>query len=513
MNENIAAYIRLSKEDEREGESESVINQKELIKKYIEQNDLGICKFFIDDGYGGGDFERPQFKKMISEIEKGNIVTVITKDTSRLGRDFIETSYYMFKYFPEHNIRYIAILENFDTFNPNGVEDIIPFQTIINDWYLKDMSKKIKSVRQSKMRQGLYMGSTVPYGYRRDKENNCKFEIDEYSSLIVKKIFNMRLNGIKPSMIAKMLSDKKIKPPSIYNGKKINKTVATYSWSISTINQILTNPIYIGKLVQRKYDKINYKSKKKIKLNEKDWIVIENFSQPIIEKELFYKVQNMKERNISNNNRYNYWLRGLVICGDCGSRMSVRRKINKTKSKGIREDIYYCCSNNIRFGSKSCSFHYFQEKKLNNIVISFLKEIFIKHANKENLEEIAQKKKNTSQKVKMLEDELLRINKKIANINLALKNIYIDKTDNLISKEEFNELRKRLQEDKEGYIEEKQQIVEIKKRNKNANSIEELINNFFRIEEFDIQIIMELIKKIEIIEDKQIKIFANFNLN
>ena len=163
----VGAYIRLSKEDEKEGkfekESESVTNQKALIKKYVEQNNLGECEFFIDDGYSGGNFERPNFKKMIDEIESGNIKTVITKDTSRLGRDFIETSNYMFRYFPEHNVRYIAILENFDTFHPNGVEDMIPFQTIINDWYLKDTSKKIKSIRHNKMKQGLYMGSTVPY--------------------------------------------------------------------------------------------------------------------------------------------------------------------------------------------------------------------------------------------------------------------------------------------------------------------------------------------------------------
>ena len=158
---------------------------------------------------------------------KGKINTVITKDTSRLGRDFIETSHYMFKYFPEHNIRYIAILENFDTLNPNGVEDMIPFQTIVNDWYLKDISKKIKSVRQNKMRQGLYMGSTVAYGYKRSKDNNCKLEIDEYASQIVKRIFKLRLEGWAPTMIARKLSDENIEPPSntvclkgVFNTKK-----------------------------------------------------------------------------------------------------------------------------------------------------------------------------------------------------------------------------------------------------------------------------------------------------
>lgn len=320
-NLNVAAYIRLSKEDEKEGESESIINQKELIKKYIEENKLGKCKYFVDDGYSGGNFERPQFKELIKEIEKGNISTVITKDTSRLGRDFIETSHYMFKYFPEHNIRYIAILENFDTSNPNGVEDMIPFQTIINDWYLKDISKKIKSVRQNKMRQGLYMGSTVPYGYKRSKNNNCKFEVDKYSSRIVKRIFKMRLEGMTPTMIARKLSDEKIDPPSIYSGKNIKKTYTTYLWGLSTINQILQNQIYIGNLVQRKFDKVNYKSKKKVKIDEEDWIIVENFVEPIINKKDFKAVQEMKVKNIGRcQKKYDYLLKGLVVCGDCGKK-------------------------------------------------------------------------------------------------------------------------------------------------------------------------------------------------
>ena len=265
----------------------------------------------------------------------------------------------MFKYFPEHNIRYIAILENFDTSNPNGVEDMIPFQTIINDWYLKDISKKIKSVRQNKMRQGLYMGSTVPYGYKRSKNNNCKFEVDKYSSRIVKRIFKMRLEGMTPTMIARKLSDEKIDPPSIYSGKNIKKTYTTYLWGLSTINQILQNQIYIGNLVQRKFDKVNYKSKKKVKIDEEDWIIVENFVEPIINKKDFKVVQEMKVKNIGRcQKKYDYLLKGLVVCGDCGKKMTVRRRQSKGKDKGDSYENYYCCSNNIRYRNGVCSLHY-----------------------------------------------------------------------------------------------------------------------------------------------------------
>ena len=513
----VAAYIRLSKEDEKEGESESVSNQRELIQKYVLQNNLGTCEFFIDDGYSGGNFERPNFKKMIYEIENGSITTVITKDTSRLGRDFIETSHYMFRYFPEHNIRYIAILENFDTFNPNGVEDMIPFQTIINDWYLKDTSKKIKSVRQNKMRQGLYMGSTVPYGYKRSKEDNCKFVIDEYASEIVKRIFKMRLEGIKQTMIARTLSDEKISPPSIYNGKNIKKTFTTYLWNLSTVNQILSNPIYIGNMVQRKFDKVNYKSKKKIKLKEEDWIVVEDCVTPIINKEDFNNVQRMRKNNDTRCSKgYSYLLKGLVVCGDCGRVMSVRRRTRKQKIQDDKIETYYCCSNNIRYRHGVCSLHYFQETKLNDIVINYLKDTFRRYVNKKDLKKVGKQKIENKCETQSLGSEIFKYNKKIDNLKEALKNLYIDKISNVISEEEFIEIKQQLENDKNEYINkvnELNQIVkQINENSDNTSIIDKKIQEFLDLKKSKKQILMDLIEKIEIMQDKQVKIYVKFNL-
>ena len=517
-NQKVAAYIRLSKEDEKEGESESVSNQKDLIQKYVLQNNLGICEFFIDDGYSGGNFERPNFKKMICEIENGNITTVITKDTSRLGRDFIETSHYMFRYFPEHNIRYIAILENFDTFNPNGVEDMIPFQTIINDWYLKDTSRKIKSVRQNKMRQGLYMGSTVPYGYKRSKEDNCKFEIDEYASEVVKRIFQMRLEGVKPTIIARTLSNEKISPPSIYNGRNIKKSYTTYLWSLSTINQILTNPIYIGNMVQRKFDKVNYKSKKKIKLKEDNWITVENCVTPIISKDDFETVQKMKKNNVTQNAKgYNYLLKGLVVCGDCGRIMSVRKRTIKRKTKQDFTENYYCCSNNIRYRNGVCSLHYFNEEKLNDIVISYLKDIFNRYSNKNKLKEIGKQKEKNKCEIENLESEIAKYNRKIDDLKDALKNLYIDKASGIISEEDFFEIRNQLDNDKNEYISKVDNLNNIiNKRNENSDNtsmIDKKIKEFLDLKKPNKQVLMDLIEKIEIMKDKQVKIYVKFNLS
>lgn len=515
-NKKIAAYIRLSKEDEKKGESESVINQKEIIKKYIEENKMENCNFYVDDGYSGGNFERPEFKRMVKEIESKNICVVITKDISRLGRDFIETSYYMFKYFPEHNIRYIAILENFDTFNPNGVEDMIPFQTIINDWYLKDISKKIKSVRQNKMKQGLYMGSTVPYGYKRAEKNNCKFEVDEYSGRIVKRIFKMRLEGMTPTMIARKLSNEKIEPPSIYYGKNINKTHNTYLWGISTINQILGNQIYIGNLVQRKFDKINYKSKKKVKLEKDEWIVVENFTESLISEDDFKTVQNMKKRNIGNcQKKYDYLLKGLVVCGDCGKTMTVRRRICKRKNNAESYDIYYCCSNNVRYRNGVCSLHYYREEKLNELVLKYLKDVINKYANMEKMKKLAIEKINNDHQNEDLKKDREYYDNKIKNIKLAIQNLYIDKMSSIISSEEYDVLKEELQNDKNRYSEMVNKIEKTLKRKKQQesnNNIEDMIQEFLNFKKPSKQILVELIKKIEIMKDKKIKVYLNFNL-
>ena len=195
-------YVRLSKEDLEKIKGElldsiSITNQKNIITDFINSNDdIELVDFYVDDGYSGGNFDRPEFKRLINDIECGVINCVITKDTSRLGREFIETGNYMFKYFPEHDVRYISILDNFDTFNPNGTEDVIPFKAVINDMYIKDISRKVKSVRHNLMKQGLFVGSSVPYGYKRSDEDNRKLVIDDYAAKVVKRIFNMKDKGI-----------------------------------------------------------------------------------------------------------------------------------------------------------------------------------------------------------------------------------------------------------------------------------------------------------------------------
>ncbi len=328
----------------------------------------------------------------------------------------------------------------------------------------------------------------------------------------------MRLDGISPTMIARALSDEKISPPSIYNGKNIKKTFTTYLWGLSTINQILSNPIYIGDLVQRKYDKVNYKSKKKIKLSEEDWIITQNCVPPIISKDDFKIVQDMKKNNIKRDSKgYNYLLKGLVVCGDCGRAMSVRRRVNKRKTKDDQVEIYYCCSSYIRYRNSVCSLHYFKEQRLNEIVINYLKDIFTKYVNKKDLEAIGNHKESTINEINNLNNEIIKYSKKIESISIALKDIYIDKTNNIISEDEFIEIKSGLEIDKKIYtdkiVELSKFIKDIQKNSDNSLELQKKIKDFLELKNPNKQILMNLIHRIEITKDKQVKIFVNFNLN
>ena len=258
----VAAYIRLSKEDYKNLESESVINQRNLIKEFLDYKGLAINYEYVDDGYSGTSFDRPAFNRLICDIENGKINMVVTKDLSRLGRNYIKTGYYIEEYFPLKKIRYVSILDNIDThFNDN---DIAPFKALFNDMVAKDTSRKIKSILQSKKKQGKYLAALAPFGYKKDINNKYKLVIDEDSAIIVRKIFRLYLKGYSINEIANYLNIRGIDSPSKYKNKGDNL------WSYSSIYNILKNKIYIGITVQNVWTNISYKNKTRIKRDKDD---------------------------------------------------------------------------------------------------------------------------------------------------------------------------------------------------------------------------------------------------
>ncbi len=515
------AYIRLSKEDEKGyEESVSVTNQRNIINEYAKKNNIKIVEYYIDDGYSGSDFERPGFKRLINDIECGLINCVITKDTSRLGREFIETGNYMFKYFPEHNVRYIAILENFDTFSPNGVEDIIPFKTVINDMYLKDTSRKIKSTRHNLMKQGLFVGSSVPYGYKRSETDNRMFEIDEYAAGVVRNIFNLKLSGMSNGMIARQLTNEGILPPDVYKNKNFKKGYTANLWKTATVKRILANEVYIGNMIQGMYERVSLKSKKKKLLPRSKWIISKNTHEAIIDEELF-KRANSKQNNLVKDDvrfrKYDYLLKGLVVCADCGRTMLVRRcKSASEKTKDSYRAIY-CCRTYANYRNNVCSMHYFREDKLNQLVIDTIKEHLIKYANESKMLDQYDKTMSSSNLLQKYQFQLDEKEKKLVDIDKAISELYKDKVRGIISSEEFVSIKKDFERDKKSIEDEIYDLkVTIKKSNGNFMKDEtrrKVINDFLQVKQPSKQLINDLVKKITIDENKNIKIYFNFQVD
>ena len=292
MDYQAALYIRLSKEDENEGPSESVTNQKSLLDEFVKNNRLSVYDVYIDDGYSGTDFDRPAFQRMIGDIEAGKVNMVITKDLSRLGRDYIMTGHYMERYFPEKRVRYISLLDGSDTGVESTAHDITPFRAIMNDMYAKDISKKIKSVKRDKQRKGQFIGGKPVYGYKKHTTEKNRIVVDEEVAPVVRRIFVMALEGMSCRKIAARLNEEGVPTPATYAGLPVpNPGCYTGLWSSERISEMLQNETYIGNMVQGRTVKISYKSNKCQRQEPSNWVVVEKTHEPLVDKETFRKVQ------------------------------------------------------------------------------------------------------------------------------------------------------------------------------------------------------------------------------
>ena len=511
------AYLRLSIEDDNKDiESISIKNQRAFIRDYALKNNIEIYDYYVDDVYSGGNYDRPGFRRLINDIENGVIDCVITKDMSRLGREFIETGNYIFKYFPEHNIRYIAILENYDTLTPNGVEDILPFKAVINDMYLKDISKKIKSVRHDMMKKGEFVSGTVPYGYKRSEENNKILVLDEYAAPIVKRIFDMKDTGVSNAMIARTLTNEGILPPDVYRGKKLKtKTVTTNIWKDCTVRHLLENEAYIGTLIQGKYERVSLKSKKKKLLPKSKWVIKKNALPRIISDDVFERVNAPKRKTDTRNRQYDYLLKGLVVCADCGATMTVRR-VKKAKDVNCITPIYVCRTY-AKYKNNICTMHYYREEELNKLVLNEIRNVLLKYSKHEQLDE---KYKSSLCNFDVLNEynlSLKTLRNKINVIDKAISDLYKDRASGLIDNSELINIKQDLEKERKDHndkIEDIESLIsETKQLLTDEKSKMKKINEFLKAKSPNKEMIKTLVNKIEISEDKKVKIFFNFNIN
>ena len=346
MDYHVALYIRLSKEDENEGPSESVNNQKSLLDDFVKKHRLSVYDTYIDDGWSGTNFDRPDFQRMIGDIEAKKVNMVITKDLSRLGRDYIMTGHYMERYFPEHRVRYISLLDGIDTGVESSANDITPFRAIMNDMYAKDISKKIKSVKRDKQRKGQFIGGKPVYGYKMHPTEKNKIVIDEEVAPIVRRIFHMALEGMSCRQIATQLNEEGVPTPATYAGLPVaNPGPYTGLWSSERISDMLQNETYIGNMVQGRTVKISYKSKKCLKQDRENWVVVEGTHEPLIDRETFQKVRMLvNSRKHTRSRTYDFLLKGMIFCHECGYPLAV---LNRKNAAG--EDVLYFVQTHLPF--------------------------------------------------------------------------------------------------------------------------------------------------------------------
>lgn len=510
MDYKVAIYIRLSKEDGSIGESESITNQRSLLNGFAEKHRLNIIDEFIDDGVSGTSFDRPNFNRLIEAILSKKINMVVTKDLSRLGRDYIQTGYYLEKFFPENRVRYISLLDGIDTGTNNYNNDITPFKAIMNDMYAKDISQKIRSVKEDKQKKGQFIGGKAAYGYMKSPTEKNRIIIDEEAANVVRRMFELAASGVSCYEIAVMLNREKVTSPAEYAGIMPN-TKGMYKglWSAERVTFMLQNEVYIGNMVQGRSKKINYKSEKTLRIPQSDWIVVENTHEPIIDRDTFDSVQTLINKRRSTRTRtHNYLLKGLVHCHECGYLLSV---INRKLARG--EVLYFMCRTYQRFPSeKKCTVHYAHVEVITNAVFDRVREVCERFLNPAEMQNIAKLEIAKCEAESKLENEIKETASKIEFLTGKLDQVYNDKLYGILSPEDFERIYAKLKEDREN-LAGKLKILKYKSENKvdNHEKAKELAERFISEIGANKELVFSLIERIELTQDKQIMIYWTFS--
>ena len=509
MDYHVGLYIRLSKEDESEGQSESVTNQLSLLTAFAKDHKLCVFDTYIDDGWSGTNFDRPAFQRMIADIEAKKVNMVITKDLSRLGRDYIMTGHYMERYFPENRVRYISLLDGIDTGIESTANDITPFRAIMNDMYAKDISKKIKSVKHDKQRKGLFIGGKPLYGYKMAEEKN-KIVIDEEAAPMVRRIFDMALEGLSCRQIAARLNVEKVPTPATYAGLNQGRT-GPYAgmWSSERISDMLQNETYIGNMVQGRSKKINYKSKKCVRQPRENWIVVEGTHEPLIDRDTFDKVQQLLgSRKTTRSRTYDFLLKGLIYCHECGYPLAV---INRPNARG-EDCLYFVCRTYQRFTKAGvCTCHSIKEQTVTKAVIEKVREVCENYVQTEELLPTAEKAVEEANQVNSQEKETAALKAKIESLTVHLDRMYMDRLSGILEEQDFERIYQRAKQERAA-LEQKLSSLEAPtyEPEKQKKLARELVNRFVDGAWSNREVLVSLIERVELTEDKQIIIHFRF---
>lgn len=452
---NAGLYLRLSRDDELQGDSSSIITQRQMLRKYATDHNINIYDEYVDDGWSGTNFDRPDFQRMIQDVEDKKINCVIVKDLSRLGRNYILTGQYTELYFPSHNVRFIAINDSVDSIN--GDNEFAPFKNIINEWYARDISKKVHAALQTKFAMGERYSAYAPLGYKKNPDNPGKLIIDEETRWIIEKIFDYASRGMGAGRITKALIQEQV-PTSSWINYQRNGTFAhifegqpeekRYLWTTAQVKHILKDETYIGNSVHNQQTTLSFKSKKKVRKPESEWLRIEDTHEAIIDKELFKKVQEMiKSRRRPTKGNCIQIFSGLLKCADCGwsMRFGTNRQNNNPYS-------HYSCSRYGQMGKTFCSMHYIRYDTLYEYVLSRIKywaslaqndeEELISYLMKNGDKEFASSQQRAISDIKKSE-------KRLKELDVLFSKLYEDRLQNKINERNFNMLTMKYQQEQD----------------------------------------------------------------
>lgn len=498
-----ALYARLSRDDEIEGDSNSIVHQKEILSEYARKHGFENTRFYADDGYSGTNFNRPDFQRMMTDVQAGLIKTIIVKDMSRFGRDYIMVGYYTEIFLPQADIRFIAVNDGVDT-EYQVDNDFTPFRNIINEWYAKDTSKKIRSVLKAKGNSGKHLSVIPPFGYKKDPNDKEKWLIDDDAAQIVRKIFRMYLDGNNMGSIARKLTEEGIETPKLYaenRGIKHYKA-ATYPeiWSRISVEYILSNYEYTGCTVNFKTKRKSFKNKKQVIQSKEDWAVFEGTQEAIIDKETFETVQKMRgtKRAYTKFNEVNIFS-GLLFCADCGGKMTIRRR------KDDRRKDAYVCSTYRKKKKHLCTEHAIKADVLKQIVLNDIRKVcaYVKEYEQAFIEDYRKcSVKESARQQAAARNELKKAESRLSEIGKIIVKLYEEKVRGTMPEARFELLAKNYEIEQSALKQKveslKVGLAEAEESDDSISKFISLVRSYTKVNELTPEILNSFIDKIYI---------------
>lgn len=505
-----ALYCRLSRDDELQGDSNSIKNQKLILQKYADDNGFKNTSFFVDDGYSGTTFDRPDFQRLMAEVNAGRVGTIIVKDMSRLGRDYLKVGFYTEVTFPDADVRFIAINNGVDSADQQS-SDFTPFINLFNEFYAKDTSKKIRAVFKAKGMSSKPLATIPPFGYKKDPDDKYHWVVDAETAEVVKKIFHLCVAGYGPTQIAKKLTAEGILNPTAYclkNGLPASGKMPEdeYFWQIKTVTHILEQPAYLGHTVNFKTQKKSYKSKKKVKNDPSEWEIFENTHEAIIDQETFDTVQRIRDgkRRITPMGEMPA-LSGMVYCADCG------HKLYQVRGRCLPQSEYMVCATYRKKGKSVCPSHQIRNSVIEQLLLEDLHRVtaYARNHEDEFLRLVTRNsEKALDRKLRDCRKEYEQAKARIAKLDTLIQRIYEDNVEGKISDDRFAKLSANYETEQaqlQSRVEELQRFLDdAKEKSLNADHFLALVRKYTDIRELDAEIIREFVERINVFQAEKV---------